>query len=231
MGQLRTFALVALAITLVGCGSEKARRLKWNVKTTVDAYSEVGQRDPKWNDQALKTLKLFAQWRSSSAMQTEGIREQIAASAKDSIAAGCKDPLLLYVYARFVANKNESDVKALAYAHKLAADGMKASDYDSLRVFYATMRAGEALYRVKPPTKLDVAEMMNDSAINLNRAMSDGDIPSGELLDAARAYLSVLQTMRDIPRYEPWSRLDKELREKWGKEYRKTFGSSEVAID
>src|SRR5688572_15119955 len=126
MGQLPRFILILLAVTLVGC-AERTKRLKWNLKTTVEDYTEAGKRDPKWDEPALKALKLFAQWRSSSAMQTQAIGEQIATAAGQSVAAGCKDPLILYVYARFVVNKTGRNENEIAFAHKRAADALKGS--------------------------------------------------------------------------------------------------------
>ncbi len=215
--------------TLMSCSSEKEKRLQWNLKTTLQEYKKVGHRNPQWDTPAKEALKLFAEWRAGQ-MGDEALAAQIGRDCEKALAAGCNDPLIIYLDARFVVNKSNLSEMQIAAAHRRAADGFKQSDYSSLRKFYSYLRAGETLYKLKPLPKLDVTEMMNDAATALAKAIKKNDAPYSEIYRAARAFMFAFHQM-NIPRDRGWEQLEPLLQKKWGAAYAKELALSEPQID
>jgi hypothetical protein len=228
---LRIFLCLLVLLTLAACSSEKARRLQWNLKTTVEAYEKIGHHNQKWDAPAKEALTLFARWRAGSATDFSLV-EPIAEATQKAISAGCSDPLILYVHARFGVNRTSRDPMERLSAHKNAADGFKESEYSDLRKFYGCLRAAEAYSKLTPPRKLDMTELMNDAANFLANAIDENDAPYGELFHAARAFMYSFGQMRDnFNTDRGWHRLEPLLRKQWGNGYREKLGVSEVAID
>jgi hypothetical protein len=230
MAPLKYFLFFLLTIGLAGCSSEKARRLKWNLKTTVREYEEVGRHhDPKWDADAKEALTLFAEWRAGDAMDT-ALVEKIGRAAQKASDAGCPDPLIAYLRARFVVNKTSRSGKDIADAHRYAANGLKESYYSSLRRFYGALRAGETLYKLNPKAKLDCTILMNDAARALVEVIEEDDAPHKEIFLAARAFCWSFSKM-EINTDRGWYALEPLLRKKWGNKYRETLAISEPLID
>ena len=230
MHHWRSLLCILLAAGIVSCSSPREQRLKWNLKTTVKAYEKIGRHNPQWDAPAKDTLTLYARWRADDANQTEEAAQQIAHRCHDAFAAGCRDPLVLYVHARFVLNNPGHAPGEIADAHRQAAAGLKASRYSSLRKFYGFLRAGEHLYQLKPIPKLDVTEMMNDAAAQLAIAIDGNAAPYGELYQAARAFMQPFHRM-EINHDWGWEKLKPALRKKWGTNYAAELSSGQVKID
>ena len=80
-----------------------------NRKTLVDAYKEVGHRDPKWDDQAIKFLEQMALWFTYSARDTPleelpaaPLQQELSALGKAALDAGCDDVLVRYCCTRSI---------------------------------------------------------------------------------------------------------------------------------
>lgn len=230
MRNLRTLLYVLLTAGVVSCSPSAERRLQWNLRTTVRQYEKTGQHNPKWDVPAKEALTLYARWRSAAASQSDDLARQIGARCQEALVAGCPDPLVLYVCVRFVVNQPGHTDNEIAAAHRQMAAGLKASRYDSLRKFYGFLRAGEHLYRLKPPPKLDITEMMNDAAAQLTLALEANDAPYAELDQAARAFMQAFQGM-EVNRDWGWARLKRVLMKKWGANYVNDLSHGETKVD
>jgi hypothetical protein len=226
---LRCFLFLFVLLGLCSCSSEAEKRLQWNLKTTVKEYEEIGQHSPLWDESAKEALRLYAQWRAGMASE-KALPPKIAEASQKAIAAGCKDPLVLYVYNRFVVDKAGKSDQELADAHKRVAGLFKATDYAYLRKFYGALRAGEAIYKVDGFRKVDPSEMMNDAAMALARAIKENNTPYGELFQAAKVFMSTFSKMNVI-RGQGWETLEPLLQKKWGSSFQQELTSSCPVID
>jgi hypothetical protein len=230
MGHLRTLIYVLLAAGVVSCSPSAKRRLKWNLRTTVGQYEKSGRHDPKWDAPAKEALTLYSRWRSSALGQNDDLARQIGHRCQEAVAAGCSDPLVLYVHARFVINRPGHTEAEIAATHWQIAAGLKASRYSSLRKFYGFLRAGEYLYQLKLVPKLDVTELMNDAAAQLAIALENNDAPYVELDQAAHAFMQPFHRMQ-INRNWGWARLQPVLVRKWGPNYTEELSRGEAKVD
>ena len=141
MAHLRTVIYVLLAAGVVSCLPPAERRLKWNVRTTVRQYETTGRHDPKWDASAKEALTLYSRWLSEPTGQSAELAREIGRQCQEAVAAGCPDPLVLYVQARFVINQPGHSEADIAAEHGRLAVALKASRYCSLRKFYGFLRA------------------------------------------------------------------------------------------
>jgi hypothetical protein len=74
-------------------------RLEWNRRTLGEAYDRLGEKDPRWDEPAREALDLAARVFS---LQYEPIipYKEVYAAARKAVEAGCRHPLVLYIYAR-----------------------------------------------------------------------------------------------------------------------------------
>ncbi len=109
---------------------EKRRRdwLDWNRRTLAGAYDKVGEKDPKWDKAAHETLELAARMFSK---QVDPIVtfDDIAKPAQAAIDAGCRDPLIGFLYVRTQPRKNDAQIRRFKEAIKAFA----ASHYPAWR--------------------------------------------------------------------------------------------------
>ena len=229
-GRWRTWLGALLLVAVVSCSPSAERRLKWNLQTTVKDYEKIGRHDAKWDVPAKEALTLYAQWRSDVDKQTDAVAEQIARDCESAVAAGCRDSLVSYVHARFVANRRSHTDAEIAATHQQIAAALKASQYSSLRKFYGFLRAGEHLYQLKPVPKLEVTEMMNDAAAQLALALKANDAPYGEQVQASRAFMESFQKM-EVPRNWGWGTLAPLLKKKWGANFVAELSRGETKVD
>ena len=74
-------------------------RLEWNRRTLAVAYDKVGKKDPRWDGPAREALELAARMFSQQVDPVVSLSD-IHGPAKKAVDAGCKDPMILYLYAR-----------------------------------------------------------------------------------------------------------------------------------
>jgi hypothetical protein len=101
---------------------EKRRRdwLDWNRRTLAGAYEKVGEKDPKWDKAVHETLELAARMFSQ---QVDPILtfDNIAKPAQAAIDAGCRDPLIGFLYARTLPQTNDAQIRRFKEAVKTFA--------------------------------------------------------------------------------------------------------------
>ena len=163
-------------------------RLKWNLATMVGDYEMKGVRDPKWNQDAIRALKLLARARAYGPQEVRGFPEDVATAARAAVEAGCTDPLIRYVYLRFgPATRDTNEIAALF--KEVSAD-LTRSEYSSLRKFYGSLRAAEAQYRVSGYRgswslgKWEAWRLFKLAHFQLDKFLTDKTVPVEEVYDA-----------------------------------------------
>src|SRR6476660_7662524 len=119
--------------------------LEFNRRTLSEAYKQVGQKDPKWDDDAIKFLEGMALrfTVAGSASLFDDLPElpkdaQLIEWAESARNKGCNDPIVMYSYAA-VINDN-GDVAAARPLFLKAADDLMTSHYPPVRALYAAGR-------------------------------------------------------------------------------------------
>src|SRR5688572_3947482 len=119
-------------------------RLDWNQRTLAGAYKAVGDRNPKWDDAAIKFLDAMALYFTYGPAEPiyktvdSPAPEQVRALAQAVADAGCKDPLV--TYCRGVLLHDGGDPRAAAPLVEGCIDLLVARKYPPYRVAAAAGR-------------------------------------------------------------------------------------------
>ncbi len=141
------------------------RMATWNNRTLAAAYEKVGHKDPKWDEHALSALEMTALQFSNGRAANAQPRD-IRAATQKAIEAGCDDPLIFYVHARFADPKTLAAVHDHAYAK--AAKAMESSAYPAMRRAQALWKAAERqLKKSDQPAARAEAERLIGSMLQL----------------------------------------------------------------
>jgi hypothetical protein len=100
-------------------------------KTVRDPYDQVGKRNPKWDAEARAALDdAVLHWCHSHEHVYE---DSLWSHAKNAIDAGCDDPMILYLFARFHPGPFQQNFADGIQRFERAADAMIASKYPVAR--------------------------------------------------------------------------------------------------
>lgn len=171
---------------------EAESRLKWNLDTLVGDYNRHGKRNPKWDEAARAGLTGFAEARIPTTRDWQSLAARIADATRKAVTNGCDDPLILYLYARYVTSTERHTPKEYADAFRRSAEGLSKSEYSPIRKFYAALRTAETL---KPGTNTppEVHEWRIRANEYLNEALRDKSMPVREAYDACEQLLTVVK--------------------------------------
>jgi hypothetical protein len=159
-------------------------RFAWNQRTLLGAYEKVGKKDPRWDKPARATLEKaarhFSHW-----LEPRATLQEVFASAKEAIEAGCNDPLILYLYARSSYRPSYPDREELARRFSDAAAALERSDYPPFRRSVALEMAARLLSYKKNPTPADKTEVVRlyDASLALLPVSLKEDEPTPYLED------------------------------------------------
>lgn len=159
---------------------EEQRRqiLAWNQRTLRGAYDRVGRRDPRWDDKARAALDAAALHFSRVPDLTGP--EAAHAPAREAVAAGCDDPLILYLHARLPYGEHAPPPEEYLANNLAAARALENSDYPAHRRATALqVAAGLLIARegLDDDGRKEAARMLDAALALLPRAVSD-DEPS-----------------------------------------------------
>jgi len=165
-------------------------RLDWNQRTLVGAYEKNGRRNPKWDGFAIKALDGFANQRGNN---RPGLSAIIATNCAQAVTAGCDDPMVAYLHARysFTGGSNSQ-----AYAETLGkiADALESSQYPPIRKFYGWLRAG---LQLKTSTRTNTPPRYYDferrARTNLAAVLQEKKMPLREIDEACHEMLKALE--------------------------------------
>jgi hypothetical protein len=90
-------------------------KLERNLRTMVEAYKQVGRRDPKWDESAIKFLdgmaKYFANANEDRIYQLPDVPRDVDLChlGRTALQAGCDDPLVVYCLGAILDDSGEDD--------------------------------------------------------------------------------------------------------------------------
>jgi len=143
-------------------------RLVWNRLTLRGAYDRIGEKDPRWDGAAREALDLAARMFSQQVDPVVTLSE-IHVAAKKAVDAGCKDPMILYLYARSSVEANFPQQEEYARRIQAAADAMSAGKSSPYRRAVAGQMALELRAWKKDPTPEEKLEVQRglDALVDL----------------------------------------------------------------
>jgi Domain of unknown function (DUF4034) len=196
----------------------KQSRLDWNLKTTVGAYQEIGNTDPKWDEPATNALAAFAASRSQSFAPDEDWATIIRTNCDAAVQAGCDDTMIRYLYIKYTMSQTNSSKNFTDAFCKTEAD-MDQSQYPSIRKFYAALRAQQQLYYTYPTNfdRQEAGELAQHIYDNLIATVADKTTPPEEAYEASSEGLHQMSGSKDW--YERcYNELEKSFFANWPKE-------------
>ena len=188
--------------------------LEFNRKTLVDAYKEVGKKDPAWDEAAIKLLNAcavgFSSWSFDPLHRGEPPKlNDLIEQAKNVAKLGCDDPLVLYCYGSLLmdASRNEEAKPVISQAFK----GLIASQYPAERIFYGCNRmarvAETTKERLDASAELDKwrAKVMTRKAINnAHRRMLANEVWEGWPPTSSVNPLTFIEEMKKNKDADQW---------------------------
>ena len=140
--------------------------LKAMHRTLRDAYEKVGHRDPKWDKQASLALELAAGMFAQRQERTERAND-VYEPVLRAIAAGCDDPMILYLHARTYGGKERYLPQAeLVARHAKAAEALRDSKYSPFRRAVGLQMGGHLLWFTNSPEQREQSKAMLSDALD-----------------------------------------------------------------
>ena len=169
----------------------KQQRLAWNLKTLVEPYEHAGFANPQWDASAKLALTEFAHVRANVLETNEPWCLIIATNAAAAVQAGCKDPMVTYLYIKCAMDQTNSK-EAFAEAFIAVAKEIQKSSYPDMRKFYAALRAVEQFtlannYPTNWPS--EIKGLHDQAKASLKTVLEDKTTPSDEAYDASSQFL------------------------------------------
>ena len=166
----------------------RQRRLQWNLDTLVGDYEQHGHHDAKWDSSARVALETFARMRVTGTAD-EKLISDLGLAAKSAVTNGCDDPMIKYLYARFVPLPQNHTSQDHAELYRSAAEAMSQSERPPIRKFYAALRAAESFNLGSASTLSEVHKWRGEAKRFLIAVANDKETPAGEVYDAWDALL------------------------------------------
>ena len=161
-------------------------RLKWNLSSLTNAYEMAGHKDLKWDADVKEAFTEFARAQVASASEIAVLTGLAGSAAESAVAAGCHDPMIRYIYARFGTGPNAKPLAERKELYWAAASNLECSAYAPIRKYYANANAAELLYTERNSNVWPVVSELRQKAMqNLNAAFQDPTLPSTDACQAA----------------------------------------------
>jgi hypothetical protein len=167
------------------------QRLKWNLDTLVGDYQRLGSHNPKWDASAKSALEAFARARTH-AETNEKFSTAIADAAKTAVTNGCDDPMIKYLYTRYVVAKEKRSPLELAQIYASIAENLNHTERPPIRKFYVALRAAEGF---DTGTKINwrvVHHWRDEAKRSLAATVNDKQTPGQEIVEAWAALLEAV---------------------------------------
>jgi len=151
-------------------------RLKWNRRTMMEAYRQIGVRDPSWDDRALEFLELCSQrW---CGRPDPPSLEDLWQVAKPLTHSGCNDPLVLY-FVGAVLQLRGHNAEAEPYLRR-AVEGFREVGYVKGRARFAPVRLARVCEAVGRSRKKEFEKWVSLSIDWTAESAVDGSFADGE---------------------------------------------------
>ena len=167
--------------------------LKWNLTTLTNSYDASGHKNPKWDKDAVEAMTEFARTKTASDDELEMLSGLAGDAADSAVNAGCDDPMVRYLSARYASASQARPFKERQEQYRSAAVGLEQSGYPAIRKFYANVDAAEMLWQQRS-TNLwpEVRDFRSKAVADLNQAFQDPALPETEAYQAADAMFQML---------------------------------------
>ena len=192
-------------------------RLEWNRKTLVEDYERFGPHDAKWDESAKGALELFAQLRTGGEHQSKAVLPDLGESVFLAVRGGCDDPVIKYLYARFVMPAFGHTPQEQATVFRAVAERLADSQRPVIRKYYAALRAATILNPGTNAPSPEARHWLEQAQRFLNQVVNDRATPAREVSDAWEAYLEAVPEDID-EHYEPYLKLEQTLFKHWPSE-------------
>ena len=173
---------------------EKEYALEWNRFTSVEEYKRSGKTHATWDAHALAAIEAYAQARStpSDSEPKPEIIAEIGREASAAVTAGCDDPLVRYLHARYAMILKPGMTDAiLAESYGTVAKAMESMPYSPLRKAYASLRAAEELHLSVTNFPLQLIELRRSGVHHVNETLHDRMMPPHEASDICSVLWSI----------------------------------------
>lgn len=192
----------------------KQSGLAWNTHTLVDAYKQAGHTDAKWDDAAKTALTEFARTRARVVEPDEDANSMISVNCGAAVDAGCDDPMVRYLFARFHPDPTESK-QTVAESYCRTAAALESSSYPKIRKYYAWLRAAQQViyaygYGTNVPQNIAAFGAWSYAETDLVDALGDKSMPPEEAYEAASQLLHEWKGNKD-PYRELYQKIDAQL--------------------
>ena len=168
--------------------------LQHQLRTSVEAYIQVGEKSDAWNGDAMRLLDGYAR----NAMNLPGAptEPELTRLGRSILQKGCGDPLILYVYADLLCRMHR-ETAAILYLRR-STERFSRSKYPRIRCRLAPLRLAQCLEDGAAISRKDEIHRMRTRAIAWTAdAMHDGSFLPGE----SRITLYLLRELQSF--YDP----------------------------
>ncbi len=185
--------------------------LEWNRSTLGEPYLRVGKFQLIPSSAAQKCLAEAARY-FSHVVEPYTSLVNVHAQAQQAIEGGCRDPLILYLYARSSYGRVDPGPEERARRYQAAADGMRDSGYPAVRRFMALYMGGCALAEL-PEHEKEAEQYLMDS-LQVVAESAQEESPTRDLQDAwFTAVRTIQRTLGKLDRnsFIAYQRVDAKL--------------------
>jgi hypothetical protein len=149
---------------------QKAKRLRWELATTLGEYDRIGKKDVRWNE-AVRNALVQNAYLIAGDSDADDRREEIKAAFEKALAAGCTDPLVTYFALRLGSHPPHASAAELADRFATIEAELQDSQYPAIRKCYASLRAAEQAWKaIKLSPGSDSQKFANSMLPLLHRA-------------------------------------------------------------
>jgi len=142
-----------------------------------EAYRKVGMRGPSWDEDAIRMLATFAEWRTDPRLPAP--TSMFLSLGQTLMKRGCNDPLVLYCYGyALLESQRPLDAEPVL---RRAVDGFGQSEYPRICAADAANRMAAVLKQVAGETDQDRAHYLDLSIRYLGESLTDGSFRPSEL--------------------------------------------------
>ena len=205
--------LCALPIRSAETNGIDSAKLAFNVKTLGDAYDKVGRRNPAWDEDARRSLTLFAQRRATTNGLSVELEKELTTRLSGAMARKCDDPMIRYLYVRDVFTKTSSAQKSAAAFREMAA-ALEKSGYPDIRKFYALYWTWHWM-REAGSFESEIPAVLTKTTTYLAKALESKELPAFEGDAACDLLLTAVWEDVDDAVWRCYEKLEPALTQHW----------------
>ncbi|HTI70986.1 MAG TPA: hypothetical protein VMF06_13535 [Candidatus Limnocylindria bacterium] len=187
---------------------------EWFESHLINAYLQASGHDPQWDASITNAIRQIAALRSGKEHSARA-QEAVGTSAGLAVSQGCKDPYVRYLRVRFqpqTASGDNSTSRSQEYP-AIVSD-MMANGYPSDMIFYACVRAAQALQGATNWISPEVWQLRNQALSEVTETLQSTKVPASEIRSECKEMLALVQRNPEL-RTEAWASLEPLLFTHW----------------